>query len=95
MYEKRDYDEDDLNEMDFDEAVLFDHRGFCQLFWSEIKERQLIVNTFLVKQRLKPFSIKLIVFLFSITCYFVINGFLYDTKYVSKKLKRINKSFQY
>ena len=74
---------------------MFDHRGFCQLFWSEIKERQLIVNTFLVKQRLKPFSIKLIVFLFSITCYFVINGFLYDTKYVSKKLKRINKSFYF
>ena len=92
MHEKKDYDEDDLNDMDFDEAVLFDRRGFWELFLSEIKERQLIVNTFFVKQKLKPFSIKLIVFLFSITCYFVINGFLFDTKYVSKKLKRTSKS---
>ena len=89
---KKDYDDDDLNEMDFDEALIYDHRGFWQLCWMEIKERQLIINTFFVKERLKPFSIKLIVFIFSITCYFVINGFLYDTKYVSKKLKRAHKS---
>ena len=92
IYGKKEYDEDDLNEMDFDEAVLFDKRGFCELFWMEMKERQLIINTFFVKEKLKPFSIKLIVFIFSITCYFVINGFLYDTTYVSKKLKRTGKS---
>ena len=92
MPEKKEYDEDDLNEMDFDEAIIFDRRGFWELVWMEIKERQLIINTFFVKERLKPFSIKLIVFIFSITCYFVINGFLYDTKYVSKKLKRTTKS---
>ena len=88
MYNKKDFDEDDLNELDFDEALIFDHRGFCELCWMEIKQRQLIVNTFFVKEKMKPFSIKLIVFIFSISCYFVVNGFLYDSKYVSKRLKR-------
>ena len=89
---KKDFDEDDLNELDFDEAILYDHRGFWELCWMEIKERQLIINTFFVKEKLKPFSIKLIVFIFSLTFYFVINGLLYDEKYVSKQLKRTHKT---
>ena len=84
--------DEDLDELDYDEALIYDHRGFWQLCWIEMKERQLIINTFFVKEKLKPFCIKLIVFIFSITFYFVINGFLYDTKYVSKKLKRTSKS---
>ena len=89
---KKDLDEDDLNELDFDEAIIYDHRGFWELYWMEIKERQLIINTFFVKEKLKPFSIKLIVFIFSLTFYFVINGLLYDAKYVSKQLKRTHKT---
>ena len=92
---KREYDEEDLNELDFNEAVIYDHRGFWELCWMEMKERQLIINTFFVKEKLKPFTNKLIVFIFSITCYFVINGFLYDTNYVSKRLKRKNKSIYF
>ena len=81
-----------MNELDFDEAIIYDHRGFWELCWMEIKERQLIINTFFVKEKLKPFSIKLIVFIFSLTFYFVINGLLYDAKYVSKQLKRTHKT---
>ena len=95
MYEKKNLDDDDLNELDFDEALIYDHRGFWYMCWIEMKERQLIINTFFVKEKLKPFSIKLIVFIFSITFYFVINGFLYDTKYVSKKLRRTSKSIYF
>ena len=92
MNAKREYDEEELNELDFNEALIYDHRGFWEICWMEMKERQLTINTFFVKEKLKPFTNKLIVFIFSITCYFVINGFLYDTNYVSKRLKRKNKS---
>ena len=95
MYNKKDLDEDELNQLDFDEALIFDHRGFFELCWMELKQRQLIINTFFVKEKLKPFSIKLIVFIFSICCYFVINGFLYDSKYVSKRFKRTSKTFYF
>jgi len=94
-YEEMDYDDDDLDELDYDEALIYDKRTFCQLFCNELKERQIIHNTFFVKDKLKPFSIKLIVFIFNIACYFVINGFLFSEEYVMKILRRTSKGFYY
>jgi len=94
-YEEMDYDNDDLDDLDYDEALIYDKRTFCQLFCNELKERQIIANTFCVKDKLKPFSIKLIVFIFNIACYFVINGFLFSEEYVMKILRRKSKSFYY
>ena len=94
-YEEMDYDDDDLDELDYDEALIYDKRTFCDLFCNELKERQLIANTFCVKDKLKPFSIKLIVFIFNISCYLVINGFLFSEEYVMKILRRTSKGFYY
>ena len=46
-----------------------------------------MINTFCSNDSLKPFSIKLLVLIFSFSCYFVINGFLYNEEYISNKLK--------
>ena len=81
--------------MDYDEALIYDKRTFCDLFCNELKSRQIIANTFWVKDKLKPFSIKLIVFIFNIACYFVINGFLFSEEYVMKILRRTSKGFYY
>ena len=94
-YEEMDYDNDDLDELDYDEALIYDKRTFCDLFCNELKERQIIANTFCVKDKLKPFSIKIIVFIFNIACYFVINGFLFSEEYVMKILRRTSKGFYY
>ena len=94
-YEKKDYDEDDLDGLDYDEALVYDKRTFCQLFHKQLLERQLIANTFCVKDNLKPFSIKVIVLLFTISCYLVINGFLFNEEYVMKILRRKSKGFYY
>ena len=94
-YEKKDYDENDLDGLDYDEALIYDKRTFYQLFCKQLKERQLIANTFFVKDNLKPFSIKLIVFIFNFSCYLVINGFLFNEEYVMKILRRKSKNFYY
>lgn len=94
-YEEMEYDDDDLDELDYDEALIYDKRTFCDLFCNELKERQIIANTFWVKDKLKPFSIKLIVFIFNIACYLVINGFLFSEEYVMKILRRTSKNFYY
>lgn len=94
-YEKIDYADNDLDELDYDEALIYDKRTFCQIFCRQLKKRQLIANTFCVKDKLKPFSIKLILFIFNITCYLVINGFLFSEEYVMKILRRKSKSFYY
>ena len=94
-YGKMDYDENDLDGLDYDEALIYDKRTFCQLFCKQLKERQLIANTFFVKDNLKPFSIKIILFIFNVSCYLVINGFLFNEQYVMKILRRTSKGFYY
>ena len=95
MHINKDLDDIDLNELDFDEAEIYDRRGFCQIFCFLLKERQLFVNTFCVKEIIKPFPIKLIVFIFVISCYLVINGFLFNEEYVKKIFRRKSKGFYF
>ena len=87
FYEHKEYNDDEINELDYEEAIIYDKRNYCKIFWYTLKEKQTIINTFFVKDSLKPFSIKLLVIIFSFSCYFVINGFLYNEEYVSIKLK--------
>ena len=86
-YEHKEYNDKEINELDYDDAIIYDKRNYCKIFWYTLKEKQTLVNTFFVKDTLKPFSIKLLFLIFTFSCYFVINGFLYNEEYVSKKLK--------
>ena len=93
-YEHKEYDEKQLNELDYEEAVIYDKRNFCKMLWYSLKEKQTLINTFFSPNNLKPFPMKLLVLIFSFSCYFVINGFLYNEEYVSTKLESSeNKSF--
>ena len=93
-YEPKEYDEKQLNELDYEEAIIYDKRNFFQMLWFTLKEKQTLINTFFSPNNLKPFSLKLLVFIFSLSCYFVINGFLYNEEYVSTKLEsKGNKTF--
>ena len=92
-YEHKNYDEKQLHELDYEEAIIYDKRNFCKMLWYSLKERQTIINTFCSESNLKPFSMKLLVLIFSLSCYFVINGFLYNEEYVSQKLESKGKGF--
>ena len=54
---------DSPDEMEFDDAIKLDKRQFCQYFSDNIKNNQIISNTFCLKEIFKPISIK-IIFLF-------------------------------
>ena len=82
--EGKDYDEEDLNELEYEEAVVFDKRNCCQMLGPILKERQLIINTFCENDELKPFSIKLSIFIFIFSCYFIINGLLFSDESISE-----------
>ncbi len=84
VYEYKEYDEKEINELEFEKALIHDKRNCCQMFAYTLKQRQFIVNTFCAKEELKPFSIKLLFMIFNFTCYFVINGFFYNEEYISK-----------
>ena len=86
-FERKEFDEKQLNELDYEDAIIYDKRNFCQMLWFSLKEKQTLINTFFSPNNLKPFPMKLLVLIFSLSCYFVINGFLYNEEYVSTKLE--------
>ena len=89
-YKHKKYNEKEINELDFDEAIIYDKRNICKIFIYVLKQKQSIINTFFVKNPIKPFSIKLLLIIFSFSCYFVINGFLYNQEYISNKIYNEN-----
>ena len=87
IYEHKEFNDKEINELDYEEAIIYDKRSFFKIFCYSLKKKQIIVNTFCSKDPLQPFSIKLLIMNFNFICYFVINGFLYNEEYVSSKLK--------
>ena len=85
-YKSKEYDEKDLNQLYYENAIIYDKRNFCQIFCYYLKFRQTIINTFCVKEPLKLFSMKLLVLSFSFSCYFAINGFAFNDEYIDQKL---------
>ena len=76
------YLETDLNNMDFDDAVKKDKRSFCQFFSEKVKINQVILNTFCIIDRLRPRTIKIMLFLLEIDLYLFVNGLFFSEEYV-------------
>jgi hypothetical protein len=72
----------DPDEMDFEDVLERDKRTFCQYFWENIKNKQLIVNAFFITNKLKPKSIKIMAFILYINFIFLINGLMYSESYL-------------
>jgi hypothetical protein len=72
----------DLDEMDFDDVIDKDKRGFCIYFFNSLKKKQLTLKTFFVKNNITPKSLKIIVFLLTIDFYCLFNGFMFNESYI-------------
>ena len=73
------FDNDDLNELDFDEARIFDKRNFCKYYCFMIQISNIIINTFCRCADYNLFIIKfgLLLFLFPINLTF--NAFFFTS----------------
>ena len=81
--EMDEYLKTDVEDMEFEDALKFDTRSFCEYFYDRFKEQQIIMDTFFNGESLKPMTIKIIILLLNIILYFVINGLFYSEDYVS------------
>ena len=81
--EMDEYLKTDVEDMEFEDALKFDTRSFCEYFYDRFKEKQIIMDTFFNGESLKPMTIKIIILLLNIILYFVINGLFYSEDYVS------------
>ena len=83
----------DPNDLDFENVIEKDKRTFFEYFCEAIKERQLIIKTFLITDNIKPKSIKIIVFLLNIIFCCLINGLIYNVEYLTVLYHINNENF--
>ena len=74
------YDDDDLNELSFDAAKLFDKRHFCKYYCFMIKIDHIIINTFCRCGDYNLFTVKLGLLLFLFPLNLTFNAFFFTSK---------------
>jgi len=72
------------DDMEFDDAIVKDKRSFGETFVENLKDNQIIVNTFFAEEPLKVRSIKIILFILNIMLYFVVNGLFFSEEVISE-----------
>ena len=80
----QDYLETCPDEMEYDDAIKKDKRTFCVYFKENLKEKQIIANTFIAEDPIKSRGIKIILFTLNLILYFVINGLFISEDYISE-----------
>jgi hypothetical protein len=74
----------DLDDLDYDDAIKRDKRKMCEYFSTKSQTRQIIFNTFIYIEPLKPRLIKIMLFILDIDLYFCVNALFFNEEYVSE-----------
>ena len=75
---KAKYSDEGLNDMEFNQAFLYDDRNFWQMYWSLVKYDQLIIFTFFTKHDFNLRLLKIELFIISFSLYFTISALFYN-----------------
>ena len=84
----------ELNTLEYNDALILDKRTFFQFYCSLLKKKHLILFTFLPINDYNLPSIKIMLFLFSFSLYFSINGFFFNDE-TMHKVYSYNGNFKY
>ena len=76
-----------LNNYTFKEAVKYDLRHLCVIFYIFILSKQILFHTFLYRSPIELFSIRLSLFIFIFSSDLALNAFFYFNNNISKKYK--------
>ena len=74
----------DVDDMEYDDAIKYDDRKFCEFYWDKLKDKQMIINILFKSEFLRPVTMKFLLLLINIDLYFVVNGLFYNEKYISE-----------
>ena len=78
------YNDEELNSLNYNEAIKIDKRGYFQYYISLIKKKQLFFFTFFSKKDYNLRIIKFSLFLFSISLYFAVNSLFFIDETIHK-----------
>ena len=76
--EYKNLNDEEINNLDYELAIIIDKRSYFQYYWSLLKKKQLMLFTFMPANDYNLFSIKLCLFLLSFSLYMSINGFFFS-----------------
>ena len=74
-----------INNYDFDEAVYYEKRSFCRIFYIFLISKENNLNIILVNLPLELKPIRICVFIFSYACDFALNALFYLSDNISDK----------
>ena len=76
--------DEEINNLDYDKALLIDKRTYFQFYYSLLKKKHLILFIFLPTNDYNLVPIKIILFIISFSMYFTINGFFFSDDTMNK-----------
>jgi len=76
--------DDELTDLDYEEAIIADKRTYWQLYFSLLKKDQLILFTFFRQEDYNLTQIKIILFIISFAFFFAVNGFFFTDETMNK-----------
>jgi hypothetical protein len=74
----------ELNNLQYENALIYDKRTYFQYYWSLVKRKHLILFTFLPANDYNLITLKISIFLLSISLYFTINCFFFNDETMHK-----------
>ena len=76
--------DEELNSLDYEDAIEIDKRSFMGLYWSLLKRRHLILFAFYPANDYNLMVIKISFFIISFSLYMTINGFFFSDESMHK-----------
>ena len=74
----KNYTDKELDELDYELAIIYDKRTFFQYYWCMLKENQLLIFTFLPMDDFNLMYAKIALFIISFGLFITINGFFFS-----------------
>jgi hypothetical protein len=82
-----------LNNYTFEEAIKYDKRELCVIFYIYALSKQIFFHTFLFRSPLEILSLRIILFIFIISSDFALNALFYFNNNISKKYRKAKNLF--
>ena len=83
-YKIKELNDEELNDLEYELAILIDKRTYFQYYNSLIKKKHLILFTFYPANDYNLIAVKISLLLLSFSLYFTINGFFFSDSTMNK-----------
>ena len=82
-----------LNNYTFEEAMKYDQRGLCEIYFIYLLSKQIIFHVFFFKSPFQLFSLRLCLLFFIFSCDLALNALFYFNNIISKKYHNVENLF--